>query len=133
MEQGRLDDLIGKLQSDKLLCERRGNRAEVQLSILFWLAILGSIGATIMGFTPVPKPVISVMAALPTAVVLIQRQSKLGERAVWHITYANELEALRLRLLHEGASETQVSEDLRALNKKMHESYPKFDFSFLGK
>lgn len=132
MEQKHPDGLIVELGNLKKLSDGRGYRAEFTVSLLFWLAIIGSVGATIMGFTPAPKAMISIMAALPTAVILVQRQSKVGERAVWHNTFANELEALRLRLVHEGVSEAQVSEELRALNKRMHESYPKFDFSFVG-
>lgn len=132
MGQEHPDGLRVELGRLKKSCDSRGYRAEFTLSILFWLAIIGSVGATIMGFTPAPKYVISIMAALPAAVILVQRQSKLGERAVWHNTFANEVEDLRLRLVNEGVPEAQVSQDLRALNKRMHETYPKFDFSFVG-
>jgi len=109
---------------------RHGSNAELLLSVLFWTAIAGSVGATILGFTPSPKWVISILAALPAAVVIIVRQSRIQERAVWHNTFQIKLEALQLRLVHEKVPVPEIARDLRLVSDKMHQQYPKIDFGF---
>jgi hypothetical protein len=71
------------------------------------------------------EPWATITAALPGAVLLIERQFRYRLRSSWHEDYRARLRALERKLRDQASNERDVSDELSKLDLEMRSKYPK--------
>lgn len=119
-------DFHQELEASIKKCEYYG-RLDFWLSEgLYWLAVGSSIFATInVGAKWVADPAwVGVMAALPAAVLIIDKRFQYRERSNWHYEYLGELCDLRRQCRDRGVPLAEVSRKRSHLTRAMEATYP---------
>jgi hypothetical protein len=97
--------------------------------LILWIAIVASTFAAITaaGALPLPKWLAAIVAALPGAVLVIDRTFKHGARSSWHALYAARLRGLNHGLRDRGVSVAEASKQLDELEVEMQKLFPSLD------
>ena len=102
--------------------------------VFIWTGIITSIASSILatGVFTVEKWVTVIVAALPAAVIVIDKTFKFASRASWHALYRASLNGLRRGLTFEGVPEKEISERRSKLEIEMEKLFPALDSGTIG-
>ncbi len=107
--------------------QKRGHYNYVASYVFSSVAILASFLAGLsVAAHWFPETVLTVLSALPAAVLVISSQFRFLEKSSWHWRKAYALEGLLHQLRYEGMSESDMSEACRKLHEQMEVSSPGF-------
>ena len=121
----RAQELADKIATRRRSDVRWGGFNFCIAQAFLWIAILGSFGAAIAAATNTVSPIIiSVCAAIPGTVIVIDRSFSFARRSSWHHMMRARLDQLENSLRYEGASVESVSKALGDLFMEMEARYP---------
>ncbi len=100
----------------------QSNGIEAAIFIGIVSSALATLGAD-LGWPPDPWR--TIMAAVPGAVLLVERQMRYKKRSDWHQLYKTKLMGLTRLLRDEHTDTAEVSHQLTALDLQMRSTYPR--------
>ena len=102
--------------------------------IFIWLGIVASIAASLNAAKAFELCKLhgAILAAIPGAVLVVDRTFKFASRASWHSLYVAYLKALHRRIRDQGETEAIVSPDKSKLNIEMEKMFPPLDAAGIG-
>ena len=118
--------LLAKLSSRKNFHARWALRDFLVAQVFVWLAIGGSFVASILSTIKesIHPAVLATVAAIPAAVILIDRSFSFAKRAKWHYMFEAELERLANAVEFEGKDVAAVAHSFGELRVQMERSFP---------
>jgi hypothetical protein len=102
--------------------------------IFIWVGIVASIAASLNAAKAFElcKLYGAILAAIPGAVLVVDRTFKFASRASWHSLYVAYLKALHRRIRDQGEQEGKVSPDKSKLDVEMEKMFPPLDAAGIG-
>jgi hypothetical protein len=88
------------------------------------LALVGSVGATLLAAFAAPKWLTAVVAAIPAAVVAVTKIFPFEARALAHWRKEYRLHGLLSKLRYEGVDAKAVSQEFREIESKTFDEWP---------
>jgi hypothetical protein len=85
--------------------------------IMAWVAVAGSIAATILAAVQVtPSWLTAIIAAIPAAVLAVDTTFNFERKAIWHWRTTKRFEGLIRKLRYENAEEAEVSKEFSEID-----------------
>ena len=128
------ESLLQELEADIIHHEKWEGRDFGWAQVFVWIGIVTSIVASLhaAGAFTIDKIYGAVIAAIPGAVLVIDKTFKFAARASWHALYRASLKALFRRLRDESAPVGTVSAERSKLEVEMERMFPPLDSGALG-
>jgi hypothetical protein len=114
---------------------KKWERRDFPLAQIFvWVGIVTSVAASLhaAGAFTLEKLSAAVLAAIPGAVLVVDRTFKFAARASWHAVYRASLKALYRKLRDEKATDASISPEKSKLKIEMEKMFPPVESSSLG-
>lgn len=124
-EEQKRTALLSKIQTRQTYDDKWA-RVDFMLAQLFvWLAILSSFLTAILAVADVvPKLVLAMLAAIPGAVILVDKSFSFARRARWHWDMVAKLDQFSNQLQFEDAKVEEVSKRLGEFRFEMEAKFP---------
>ncbi len=119
--------LIEKLAARHEHDNRWAARDFMTAQLFLWTAVISSFATAILaaGADPsMPKLLVPTLAAIPGAVIVIDKSFSFSRRASWHWEMAVKIDQLLNRAQFEGAKVEDISKDLGELRIAMEQKFP---------
>jgi len=92
--------------------------------IVAWVAVAGSIAATVLAAVQLtPSWLTATIAAIPAAVLAVNTTFNFERKALWHWRTTRRFEALIRRLKYEKAEEAEVSKEFSEIDMETFEGW----------
>lgn len=95
--------------------------------IFLWTAVISSFATAILAAAAdpaLPKLLVPTLAAIPGAVIVIDKSFSFSRRAGWHWEMAAKVDQLLNRIQFENAKVEDISKDLSELRMAMEQKFP---------
>jgi hypothetical protein len=112
-----LEELEKEINQHKQLSKIKS----VFTQFLFWISILASILASTLAAIKYSWAGVSILAAIPTLVIIINNSFKYSAQARWHKRKEKKFLGLRNQLKYEGQAVEEVSKGLAKLEEEMED------------
>jgi len=89
-----------------------------------WVAVVASFGSAIAATAHAPRIIVAIIAAVPGAVILLDRNFAFARRAQWHWLLEDKVRELEHALKYQKAEISETSKRYASLMTKMEESFP---------
>ena len=132
-EEQKMTTLLSKIHT-RLAYDAKWARTDFIIAQVFiWLAILSSFSTAILTVADVvPKLVLALLAAIPGAVILVDKSFSFARRARWHYDMVAKLDQFSNQLQFEGARVEDVSKQLGQFRVDMEARFPAMSAEGLG-
>ena len=124
-----MGDLLSELERESALARRYCRRNFSVAATLFFIAVVSSGVAAVLaslGEATVPRVVTAVVAALPALIISLNSTLRFDHRHRWHMEREVALKGLLSRLRWEGAPESEISSEYRAMDQRLKEQWQPF-------
>jgi hypothetical protein len=90
-----------------------------------WVALVASFGSGIAAaYAHTPRIIVAIIAAVPGALILLDRNFAFARRAQWHWLLEDKVRELEHALKYQKAEISETSKRYASLMTKMEESFP---------
>lgn len=143
MSDPKASDLHTYIENSLIEHRRWESSDFVRAQCFLWLGILASIVASLNATGVIPRPhwlaedsaklFSAIVAAIPAAVIVIDKTFKWSARSSWHALFGIRLRAVLRGMDHRGLDITKASEEVDRIELDMHNTFPALDGSALVK
>ena len=132
-EEQKRAALLGKIHTRKAHDDKWARTDFILAQLFVWLAILSSFLTAILAVADVvPKLVLALLAAIPGAVILVDKSFSFARRARWHWDMVAKLDQFSNQLQFEEARVEDVSKQLGEFRFDMEAKFPAMSVEGLG-
>jgi hypothetical protein len=119
--------LRNRLVEHRMRNEKWGRISFYIAQTFAWLTVVASFAAAVLsagGLLTDHRFLVAVLAAIPGAVIVVDKRFAFAKRAQWHNVLGARVERIENALLFEGKSVRDASQELSGLLEAMYEVYP---------
>ena len=99
--------------------------------LFFWIAVLASIAAAVVGYFTESKQLVSVLAAAPALVMLIEQTFGFEARSDWHWEKSHRLNDIAGKIRFKSLSAANAFDEKTEFLKELGKKFPKLRAPFL--